>query len=284
MLRGDAIATLYFFQPLRRVISSGRVRVPILMYHSVSDSPPDARHAYFQTVTSPGAFAEHMRLLDESGFSTISLSQAVEHLGSSTAGIQDVRILKPVVITFDDGYRNFRTHAFPALERYGFGATVFLPTGLISDSPINFKGFECLTWSEVRDLQKAGIQFGSHTVTHPQLKALDWKQIQSEVRSSKETIEDRLSCRVSSFSYPYAFPETDTRFRQGLTAVLEESGYENGVSTIIGTADREDDRFFLKRLPVNSCDCARLFSAKLGGAYDWLHTLQYASKFLRQKM
>ena len=61
-------------------------------------------------------------------------------------------------------------------------------------------------------MHPAGVQFGSHTVTHPQLRSLEWEMIQVEVQSSKQTIEDRLGCAVQSFSYPYAFPEADRPF------------------------------------------------------------------------
>jgi peptidoglycan/xylan/chitin deacetylase (PgdA/CDA1 family) len=187
---------------------------------------------------------------------------------------------RPIVITFDDGYEDFYTHAFPILETYGFNSTVFLPTAYIGETPRQFNGAECLTWSQIRELRRAGIEFGSHTVTHPQLKSLKPEDVRDEIRSSKATIEQQLGCAVKSFAYPYAFPETDRTFRQRLRGFLEESGYENGVSTIIGTADRTGDRYFMKRLPVNSCDDPRLFRAKLEGAYDWLHTVQHVSKLI----
>ena len=273
MLRADAIATLYFFQPLKKLVSSSRSRVPILMYHSVSDGAPGSKHPYYQTVTSPAVFAEHMRFLRENGFSSVTLNEAVQHLRSANPPTS-----KPVVITFDDGYRDFRTNAFPILEKNGLSATVFLPTGLIGDSSRSFKGFDCLTWGEVRELRAAGVQFGSHTVTHPQLRSLTWPAIQCELQSSKRTIEDQLSCPVHSFSYPYAFPEADRNFRRRLQAILEQEEYAHGVSTIIGTASRGDDMYFLKRLPVNSCDNRALLRAKLAGAYDWLHSVQFVSK------
>jgi peptidoglycan/xylan/chitin deacetylase (PgdA/CDA1 family) len=137
-----------------------------------------------------------------------------------------------------------------------------------------------MSWGQVRELRAAGIEFGSHTVTHPQLKFLDEAAVEDEVRTSKEVIQQELGCKVTSFAYPYAFPETDRAFTHRLASTLEGAGYENGVSTIIGTADRKGDRYFMKRLPVNSCDSPSLFRAKLKGAYDWLHAVQYAWKVL----
>ncbi len=74
-----------------------------------------------------------------------------------------------MVITFDDGFADFYTNAFPLLNRYGFSATVYLPTAYIGKSAREFKGVECLTWDQVRALDRAGVEFGSHTVSHPQL-------------------------------------------------------------------------------------------------------------------
>ncbi len=273
--RADRLATLYVFHPLQSLRPAATAGVPILMYHRVSDVDESGLHPYYQTVTTPRVFANHMEFLRQGQYQAITLADAVS-LTQSAGRSRD----NAVAITFDDGYQDFYTHAFPILNKYGFTATVYLPTSYIGETAQRFKGAECLTWTQVRELRKAGIHFGSHTVTHPQLKGLKAEEVRTEVRSSKATIEDKLGSPVTSFAYPYAFPETDRLFRQRLRAVLQEIGYENGVSTIIGTADRAGDRFFMKRLPINSGDDRRFFQAKLAGAYDWLHTLQYASKRL----
>jgi peptidoglycan/xylan/chitin deacetylase (PgdA/CDA1 family) len=245
------------------------------MYHSISESNSGNSNPYYQTVTSPEVFAEHMKFLRENNYRVIGLGDAVKEIEGPAGGSA-----KCVVITFDDGFHDFYTEAFPVLNQYGFSATVYLPTAFINEPASRFKGIECLTWTQVRELRKAGVHFGSHTVTHPQLRGLEAEDVRTEVRSSKATIEDRLGSPVKSFAYADWFPETDSMFRQFLRAILEETGYENGVSSIIGTADRTGDRFFMKRLPVNSCDDRQFFDAKLVGAYDWLHPFQYASKLI----
>lgn len=276
-LRLDRLATIYVASPLLGLRSSGVGGVPILMYHSVSASAGNGMHPYYQTVTTPSVFAKHIEFLRRARYKAITLADAVS-LNQSAAQ----RAEKAVVLTFDDGYRDFYTHAFPILNKYGFTATVFLPTAYIGETPQEFKGTECLTWSQVRELRDTGVHFGSHTVTHPQLRNMKMEDIRAEVRFSKAVIEDKLGCAVNSFSYPYAFPETHRIFRGRLQRVLEDSGYENGVSTILGIAGRGDDRFFMKRLPANSDDDLPFFKAKLEGAYDWVHTLQYTRKLMRK--
>jgi peptidoglycan/xylan/chitin deacetylase (PgdA/CDA1 family) len=189
-----------------------------------------------------------------------------------------------VVITFDDGYRDFYHQAFPILNQFGFSATVFLPTAYIAENPASFKGTNCLTWTEVRQLSKHGILFGSHTVTHPQLWELSRAAVNQELANSKKTIEEKLGCAVESFAYPYAFPQADTDFTRMLRDSLRQAGYENGVCTIVGRANRKSEPFFLERLPVNCCDDAALFAAKLTGAYDWISGFQYVSKMVKARL
>jgi hypothetical protein len=97
---------------------------------------------------------------------------------------------------------------------------------------------------------------------------------------SKEIIEQKLGAAVTSFSYPFAFPEEDRDFTRFLSDALENHGFENGVSTIIGRARPGSNRFQLPRLPANSWDDPPLLRAKLEGGYDWLHWPQRFYKFL----
>lgn len=276
-LRLDRLATLYLVSPFLRLAPGSEPSVPILMYHSITDDGESNAHAYYRTKTSPAVFAAQMKYLHENGYTTCSPAQAIHQLQTQDAA-------KLVVITFDDGYRDFYHHAFPLLNRYGFSATVYLPTAYIGERPASFKGTDCLTWAEVRELSQRGILFGSHTVTHPQLRDLRRAAINEELANSKKTIEEKLGCAVDSFAYPYAFPQADTDFTKMLRDSLRQVGYQNGVCTIVGRANRRSDSLFMERLPVNSCDDAALFAAKLAGAYDWVARSQYVSKMVKARL
>ena len=287
-MRVDRILALSFFHPLRKIISrSIGIRIPILMYHSISDET-ESGHPYFRINTSPKRFAEQMRLMKENSYKVVSLTDAADILRKAST-VPD-RLAdhgshrRYAVVTFDDGFADFRTMAFPILADHGFSATVFLPTGFISDTGSTLKGKMCLRWDEVGELAKSGVRFGSHTVSHPKLRDIPWDQVEKELRESKNILEDRLGTEAESFSYPYAFPEEDRRFRTRLRASLGELGYSNGVTTSIGTAAGGDDRLFLKRIPVNSEDDPALFLAKLEGGYDWIHGLQYGFKVLKRSL
>ena len=189
-----------------------------------------------------------MRWLRDGGYSVIDLQEALRRL---ERGLPDAEPC--VVLTFDDGFRDFMSRAWPVLSEFQFTATVFLPTAFIGNSPKAFKGRECLTWSEVRDLHHCGISFGAHTVSHPDLYRLPWTDIRQELRDSRLQIESELQAPVTTFAYPYAFPQEDqdfvNRFRQEVIA----QGYCGAVTTMIGRA-RPGSGALLPRLPVNECD------------------------------
>lgn len=271
-IRLDRFVTLSVMDPFRRLFRVSSA-IPILMYHSISSEFGKYSSAYYETTTHPRRFEEHMRLLHEEGYSTVSLDVVVRGMRNR---MEEPR--KIVAITFDDGFRDFYTDAYPVLARYGFMATMFIPSASVGNS---VHGRACMNWGEVRELNRAGIMFGSHTVTHPQLHSVNGKQRFRELRESKDVIEQNIGRRVDSFSYPYAFPEQDKSFTAQLKADLLACGYANGVSTIVGRANRKDEELFLRRLPANDADDASLLKAKLSGAYDWVHTIQYASKVIR---
>jgi peptidoglycan/xylan/chitin deacetylase (PgdA/CDA1 family) len=276
-LRLDRELSIRLVHPISRLLKrQGRAQLPILMYHGVSDTL-ERRHPYFETNTAPHVFAEQMRYLNENGYRTMDLAGALRTIQAGT------QVEKQVVITFDDGYRNFYTQAFAVLMQYGFSATVFVVTDITGEQRVCREAKEYMTWGEMREVQARGIHIGSHTVTHPELQKMAPAQVKYEIGESKAIIEDKLGVPLQSFSYPYAFPESDKRVVALVREALENYGYQNGVSTMIGTAGQQHDKFFLPRLPVNSYDDLRFFRAKLEGGYDWLHAPQRLYKNLRSR-
>lgn len=264
-MRLDRFVTLSLVSPLMRM---GALRpkpgIPVLMYHSVSDADESGVPPYYRLATSPARFREQMQSLVENGYRTVSLADAF-----CTPEAHETTTPRAVV-TFDDGFRDFITHAWPVLDDLGLTATVFLPTDFIDRHPGAFKGRECLTWSEVRYLQERGISFGSHTASHPTLYGLAWDTIRRELAESKSRLEDELQVPIETFAYPFAFPQEDAAFVARFSALLEDVGYRVGVTTMIGRASARTNPLCIPRLPVNECDDQALLSAKLSGAYDWL--------------
>jgi peptidoglycan/xylan/chitin deacetylase (PgdA/CDA1 family) len=285
-IRLDRLVTVEVAYPLLRGFSRLRIggdndvginrSVPILMYHSISDDQEPGISPYYRTITTPLRFAEQMHTLRSLGWRALNLRDGLLALANSTPMPGE----KAVVLTFDDGFRDFYTAAMPVLDEFGFSATVYLPSGLIGNGTrrMCLHGRRCLSWSEVRELNALGIEFGSHTVNHPELVNLSWLEIESEIRSSKSEIENRLGRGITSFAYPYAFPRANKAFVMRMRGVLEAAGYQTCVTTEIGLAAPDDDLFYLKRLPVNQGDDPKLLTAKLAGAYNWLAWPQRAAK------
>ncbi len=301
-MRLDRFITLNVVERFRRAASRLGIRdrnsrkgaIPILMYHSISEDPEAGVSPYYKTNTSPTDFREQMRSLAEAGYRAISIDYVVALLSASQPLTLDPQRL--VAITFDDGFADFYTQAFPILREHGFTATVFLPTAFIGCNRRMFSPppgspsspphrhstpLECLTWAEVRELRMAGIDFGSHTATHPRLVELSWPEIQRELRDSKDELENRLQTAVAHFCYPYGFPQNRRQFVGRLTEVLRNTGYRCCTTTRVGCATSGDDVFALRRLPVNSLDDLALLSAKLRGSYDWVSHPQKLNKIIR---
>jgi peptidoglycan/xylan/chitin deacetylase (PgdA/CDA1 family) len=275
--RLDRTVTINLAQPVLRVLGcSNTSRIPMLMYHGINDVTGVA-HPYFETNTSPTVFALQMRHLREHGYRTIDLKAAVQMINSG-ANLQGA-----VVITFDDGFRDFYTHAIPILQEHQFTATMFVVSSFIESASTRLVAKNFMTWSEVREIESLGIEIGSHTVSHPHLHSLHLRDVDRELKGSKQTIEDKLGRPVNSFSYPYAFPEHESIFLEQLRQCLESTGYEYGVTTVLGGANQTNDRYFLPRIPINEHDDIRLFEAKLKGEYDWLHLPQSLYKFMRSR-
>jgi peptidoglycan/xylan/chitin deacetylase (PgdA/CDA1 family) len=266
MLRLDKAFTQYAVAPLYRLLGGPGEGLPILMYHSISDEPEDHIAPYYRVNASVSVFETHMRYLSREGYRTLALADLVSALEKKMP-----LPAKHVVLTFDDGFHNCLTAAFPILQKYGFSATVFLPTAYIGrHTRRTFKNRDCLTWSEVRDLRSAGIHFGSHTVTHPELLNLPWKQVQDELKDSKGDIEQNLQEPINDFAYPFAFPQAARQFVPRFRSALIDAGYKSCATTQIGRIVSHQDPYRLARIPANSEDDHLFLKCKLEGAYDWL--------------
>lgn len=274
-LRLDRLASIGFATVLATFTAGRASRIPILMYHSIEEENESDVHPYYRLSTPPRVFADQMLYLYSRGYTTITPADVRSTLASGTADLQ-----QQVAITFDDGFQNVYRHALPILQQYHFTATIFAPTAFIGKEPITFQKRECLTWAQIVELHRYGMEIGSHTVSHPQLHTLRPDQIRQEITRSKATIEEHISSSVGSFAYPYAFPQTDKQFTAMLQNLLKDAGYTNGVCTTVGCAGSQNHSFFMPRIPVNGDDDHALFRAKLEGAYDWVGWLQSGFKML----
>lgn len=203
-----------------------------------------------------------MRHLKNEGYQVVPLSEMARRQRTEQALPE-----RTVVLTFDDGFRNFYTEAFPILQAYGFRATVFLVTdlcGRYNDWPGNPPGLrrsQLLSWTEIRELDSAGIEFGSHTRTHPDLTRLSPEQIACEMVDSKAELTDRLGHDVATFAYPYGRLNSEAR-----RIALEN--YQAACSTNLGKVVAGDDPASLNRIDTYYLSNRRLFEMLPTSAFD----------------
>ncbi len=223
----------------------------VLTYHSLDDSGSVIS-------VSPSLFAEHMRVLHEADISTLSLPAAAQALRGGRVPE------RAVVLTFDDGFENFHEHAFPVLRRYGFTATNFLVTGYCGKDnswptqPAHVERRPLLRWAQVREMSEAGIAFGAHSRTHPDLTRVSSGEAEEEIVASKRAIEQFLERPVESFAYPYgAHNEAVKR--------LTAAHFPLACSTTLDFARPGSDLLALARLDMYYFRDSRLFQRLVSG-------------------
>lgn len=200
----------------------------IYMYHYIRSGVDRAKDGLgYNLSINPGEFEKQLQTLKDGGFHTVTVSDLVR--GDSGS--------KSVALSFDDGYADFYTDAFPLLQKYGFTATVYVISGK--------DGGQYLTWDQIKEMSSKGIEIGSHTVGHKGLDKLGASDQHFEIFQSKADIEGRLGKPVYSFCYPSG------KYNQDTEALVREAGYENAVTTKGGGYNSGADHFFIQRVRVS---------------------------------
>jgi peptidoglycan/xylan/chitin deacetylase (PgdA/CDA1 family) len=208
--------------------------VPILMYHRIA-SPSASEPPLTQALTvAPATFAAQMRWLRHAGFHAIRQEQLF-------AALEHGRPLpsRPVMITFDDGYRDVLWNAAPLLARLRMPATAYVVTGRIDDGDPSF-----LTWPELPRLEARGIEIGSHTVDHLDLTLLTRGRALDELERSRRALERHLGHPVQWFSYPAG------RENPRVVRLVRRAGYVLAVTTRPGELQAASRPLTLRRLEV----------------------------------
>jgi peptidoglycan/xylan/chitin deacetylase (PgdA/CDA1 family) len=233
------------------VFIRSKYELPILMYHSVNGVVPKGNVLTVSTDT----FEKQMAFLKKNHYRVLPLDSAAEYVSKKKKVSS-----RAVVLTFDDGYEDNFTRAFPILKKYNFPATIFV---IVSE--VGKPGR--LSWEQIRQMRSSGlISFGSHTLTHPFLPNIDSDQLlKNEILGSKNELEKMLGTPVDTFCYPMG------RFNPRVEAMVKDSGYKMGVVTNPGSKFSSQDIFAIKRLRIseNSRNIF-VFWFETSGYYDFI--------------
>jgi peptidoglycan/xylan/chitin deacetylase (PgdA/CDA1 family) len=238
----------------------------ILFYHRVADDRDPL-------AVPPDHFRAQMDVLRSGGYRVLDVRTAAELLGRGepTDGV--------VALSFDDGYRDIADRALPVLEHCGFRASVFLATGLIdgTTTPSWYrKPPPMLRWSDVTRLDRASaFSFEAHTITHPNLLALDRVSAQREIAGSKLALEARLGRPVEAFCYPAGL--VGPRERE----LVARAGFRAATTCEPGANLPSTDPLLLRRIPIDPRDRLADFRAKLEGGFDRPSALRATYRRLR---
>jgi peptidoglycan/xylan/chitin deacetylase (PgdA/CDA1 family)/2-polyprenyl-3-methyl-5-hydroxy-6-metoxy-1,4-benzoquinol methylase len=229
-------------------------RLAILMYHRVAPAGSATTARYRVT---PEAFETQIQYLHDAGFYSVSLEE-----WQMAMETKKPLLGRAVLITFDDGYLDFLTYAWPVLKRYGFSATVFLVADEVGRSNswdhVYREEVPLLGWVEIQQLQDEGVDFGSHSASHRHLTALSPTEIVQEGARSRAILERKLERRLKAFAYPYG--DTDPVVQH----LIGACGYNFGLSCRPDLSRFQDSLLDLPRLEVTGFDNLSEFVAKVG--------------------
>ncbi len=187
-------------------------RIPVLLYHRI-DVDNNAEHQPY--CVRPEEFENQINWLANNNYNTISLLQLYKHYTGNEA-LPD----NPIVITFDDGFYCNYSRAFRILSRFGYTATIFLISEQIRTNGDVIEGLNSyMSWLEVKEMLKAGFEFGSHTVSHPDLNNLSEEEAFIQAKHSKQKIEEELGEQIYFFCYPF------DRFNNSTKNAVASAGY-----------------------------------------------------------
>jgi peptidoglycan/xylan/chitin deacetylase (PgdA/CDA1 family) len=217
--------------------------VPILMYHVIADPPPGA--PYPDLFVRPSDFARQMRWLAHNGYEAVTLRAVWEHWH------RGARLPKrPIVLSFDDGYRSVAHAALPAMRELGW-------PGVLNLTVKNLQVRGGLSARQVRRLIAAGWEIGAHTLTHPDLTSIGDRQLEREVAGSRRELRRRFDVPVDFFCYPAG------RYDARVIAAVRRAGYLGATTTLDGLATPSEP-YELRRVRVSRGDAIARFATKLG--------------------
>ena len=228
-----------------------QAEVPILMYHYVSELPPNPDRYRLDLTVLPENFKAQLQYLAEAGYHTVTLSDLYLHL---TQGYPLPE--KPIVLTFDDGYRDAYEVVFPLLLDYGFTGTFF-----VLATPAHLESPHYLTWAQMKEMSDAGMEIQAHGRDHVDLRNRSYDYLVYQIQGIQEAIHYHTGRLPRFFCYPSG------RYDANVIAVLKSAGCWGAVTTKWGKthAWEGEGLFEMSRVRVRGSDTLESFIDRLEG-------------------
>lgn len=217
------------------------------MYHYVSLPPQDADVYRLDLSVAPENLDAQMAWLAQNGYTAITLQDLLYHL---TLGWPLPE--RPVILTFDDGYRDAYQNVLPILQKYGFVGTFFVIVDRVTYGEEPYA-----TWDQIIEMHNAGMDIQSHSRTHPDLRGLSDEELLWQILGSREALEARLGKQIRFFCYPAG------RYDENAIRALQTFGYWAAVTTEYGATHSFEDLYALKRVRIRGSDSLELFIDKV---------------------
>lgn len=231
-------------------------RIPVLLYHSVSDTV-DPR--FGEWAVSRALFSAHMDALAREGYRAITVRELAKTVFATDGQAPE----RTVVITFDDAFEDFYTAAWPELRDNGLTATVFVTTGCVGATSrwLDRQGEgdrRLMGWDQIAEVSAAGVECGAHGHTHVQLDAVRPARLHEEVVRSKEALSSLIG-PVASFAYPHGYHSRRVR------RAVREAGFSSGCAVADGLASASDDPYAMSRLVIRTATSVESLLERVGG-------------------
>jgi peptidoglycan/xylan/chitin deacetylase (PgdA/CDA1 family) len=211
------------------------LRVPILMYHYISLPPAGAGAVRRDLSVTPERFEAQLQYLYDAGYTSITLDDLAMALETG-APLPE----RPVILTFDDGYRDHYYNAYPLLLKYGFTGSFFLVTSCLDEGREEY-----LTWDQVTEMHAEGMEFGAHGYTHLDLSGRSVDYLVWQMLGPRQAIEERIGEPVRWFCYPAG------KYDDQAVAVLHSANYWGAVTITNGAEHHSGGLFELTRIRVH---------------------------------
>ncbi|MCS5421592.1 MULTISPECIES: polysaccharide deacetylase family protein [Psychrilyobacter] len=246
----------------REWVRVNKYEIPVIMYHRVIKNI-DTESGKHGTYVTTDQFRDHMTILKEGGYIPITFEDL------SQIPIYQRFEKKYIILTFDDGYIDNYTYAFPILKEFGFKAVIYL----VSDRTYNKwdvdltdeKTFMMMVLPMLEEMRDSDlIEFGGHTLSHPRLSELSDDEMKEEIFKDKENTEKKLNIRLNSFAYPYG--NLDDRAKK----LVSDAGYPYGVATDSGSYCLSDDLFEIRRIGIFPTITNFGYKRKIHGNYNFI--------------